>query len=209
MPAGIALAAVVAIGLNRPEIDGKTPAERIQQIAELADRSPRGAAEAIARAAAGDADPSVRQAALVALGRFVSPAHRAVVDAAIADGDPQVRSGAAVTLGLYGDDRAADALGRLATEDASEKVRLAAATGLGRLDRPRALGWLVRVMESPQVPPAVRREALDAVGRRLKIRFVRPPAPGTADWGQLVQKIRSSPVARAALAEMDRGGKPS
>ncbi|MHC4718046.1 MAG: HEAT repeat domain-containing protein, partial [Planctomycetota bacterium] len=133
----IALAAVGVFALNGPDVDGRTPQERIDQIARLADRKPLGAADAIARAAVEDPDATVRQAALVALGRFVDRDHRPAVDAATKDPDPRARSGAAVTLGRYGDDRAADALGRLASEDPDQQVRLAAVTGLGRLDRPR------------------------------------------------------------------------
>ena len=52
---------------------------------------PRGAGEAIA-AAAGEADPAVRQTALLALGRFLGDKHRPVVEAGTRDAEPAVRA---------------------------------------------------------------------------------------------------------------------
>ncbi|KKL04735.1 hypothetical protein LCGC14_2613070, partial [marine sediment metagenome] len=154
------VAVVVAAGLivlgmqvfgRAEKVEGATSSERIESIWRLADQKPRGAADAIATVAADDADASVRQAALVALGRFCHPRHRALIETSLTDRNPLVRAGAAGTMGRYDDDKAVGVLGALAATDKEEKVRHAALVGLGRCKSTVAIFHMVRIMATRQL----------------------------------------------------------
>ncbi len=204
--AGAALAAALAFG--RAKVRGATAKERIACIGRLAEEKPWGTAEAIARAAAEDPDPAVRQAALAMLGRFIQPKHRPLIESATEDPNPLVRAGAARTLGGFSDDRAARKLGIMAFEGPEEQVRLAAVEGLGRVDRPEAVVLLVRILESRRRSPIVRRRALDVLCRRLGVRVRNVPrAPDAATWRKVSRIVRRFPTVRRALGLPTTGGK--
>ncbi len=197
-PVGVVLGAVLLVALvalagamaSRAEVTGETPAEQIRCIARLADERPWGAARALALAAVEKPDPSVRRAALVALGRLVPSGYRPTVQAALDDNDPVVRSGAAVALGGYGGDSAAERLAKLAGTDESREVRLAAVTGLGRIDRPRSTTLLIRLMQD-RGDPVVKTRALNVVCDRLGFRYSSPPQPGNpAAWAEMLAYVR-------------------
>ena len=196
--AGAALAAALAFG--RAKVRGATAKERIACIGRLAQGKPWGTAEAIARAAAGDPDPAVRQAALIVLGRFLQPKHRPLIESAADDPNPLVRAGAARTLGLFSDDQAAKKLGIMAFEAPDEQVRLAAVEGLGRVRRPAAVALLVRILESTRQSPAVRRRALEVLCRRVGVRIRNvPQVPDPATWRKVSAMVRRFPTVRRAL----------
>ena len=192
-------AAVWVIGLAPAKLSGRTPAERIASICRVADQRPWGAGKAVAAAAVGDSDASVRAAALVALGKFIDEsAHREVVESAAGDGDPGVRSAAATTLGLYRDEAAVDRLSELLSSDRSEQVRMAAALGLIRTGRPRGILVLVEAMASND-NPNVQFRAMEVLTNSFNIRFRTPRDPrDRAAWAQRVGVIRNVPTVRYA-----------
>lgn len=194
-----ALAAVAtAVALrDRTEVAGQTPRQRIEAICRLADERPGGAADAIA-AAADDQDPSVRRAAMVALGKFAADKYRGVIDAGTRDADPTVRSAAAASLGRLADDDAVARLGKVLAGDADERVRLAAVTGLARAGTDRAIVMLVETAEKDK-STRLRRQAMAALTSRYGIRFHNPPDPDDADaWSRAMGKIRRIPGVRKA-----------
>ena len=197
----VVAAALVAAAVSRGQVAGDTPAEQIASICRLADERPWGAADAIAAAAGGKANPSVRKAALIALGRFTRARDRGIVDSATTDAAAEVRAGAALTLGVYGDGAAADRLGKLLATDPDEQVRLAAVTGVGRVGGDKAIVLLAEAMENND-NAKVQSRAMVVLLRQLKLRHPNPPDPGDkARWGALVRKIRGmSPIQDAFKA---------
>ncbi len=197
------VAAVLAVILGatafRPAcVKGRTTQERIGSICRLADDRPRGAGEAIVAAARKDADPAVRRAAMIALGRFIEPKYRRVVVAGTVDDSAPVRAGAALTLGRYADEAAVRRLGRLMNSDEDEQVRLAAATGLGRARGRRSVGLLVLAVETSD-SPRVRLQALRALEKRYNIVFSKLPGPqDRAGWETVVRTVRRLPGAKEA-----------
>lgn len=87
-----------------------------------------------------DTNPSVRQAALIALSSFDQEA--AVIPAlerlAASEVDERVLRAAARTLGSYRDDRAADAAAYLLALEGRPELQLLAVEALGRMGTPRA-----------------------------------------------------------------------
>lgn len=196
---GIALAAmaaaILATGLlwsGNAKVEGATPKERIASICGLADNQARGAADAIAIAAADDPDPMVRRAALFTLERFAAPKYRPVVESALSDPDERVRASAAATLGRYGDEAAADRLQELGAKDPSEVVRLAVVDGLEKNAAAKAIVHLVRAMENSE-DLNVRLRALHALARRcdLPLRSIMPN--DTKWWRNDVEMIKEQP----------------
>lgn len=199
----VAAAGVVAF-LLRPEkakVEGATAQERIASICSLADSQPRGAAEAIARAAANDPDPAVRRAALLALERFLTAKYRPLVEAALSDADAGVRAAAATALGRFGDQAAADRLHELAVKDASPAVRLAAVAGLGENRSAKATVHLVQVMENCR-DPKVQMRAREALARKYRLLPGYSVHPNNVVWWRNeVELIKERPEVIAAFRE--------
>lgn len=195
---GIALVAVAAIlwggwlWSGSAKVVGDTPEQRIASICKLADKQARGAANAIAVAAADDPDPMVRRAALFTLERFVAPKYRPVVESALTDDDERVRAAAAATLGSFDDDAAADRLQELGAKDPSAAVRLAVVDGLEKNTAYKAIVHLVRAMENSK-DQNVRLRALHALARRcgLPRRSVMPDDPKW--WRNDVELVKEQP----------------
>jgi len=206
----LAVAAVARLALRfcgRAEMAGGTGRERIACIRRLAGQRPRGAEQVIIRAASGENDPVVREAAVAALDQFRSPAARPAVVAALEDPSPVVRPAAARTLGSYGDAPSAKRLARLAAEDADEGVRLAAIGGLVRNLCPEAIVALVGIMES-DADRQVRRKALvDMIGR-FGMKWRQPPDPDDADaWHATMRQLRRIPRVKSALSGAGGAGR--
>jgi len=196
----VAVAAALVTLVGRARVSGETPKERIAAICRLADEAPRGAADAIARAAAEDPDPTVRLAALRALGNFPEPKYRSMVVSATSHADPAVRAAAAGTLAMYSDDPAAGRLNELAGEDPDSQVRLDAVAALGACTSARSLVYLVQQMEGND-DPEVQMRARDAVLRRLKMpaRTTRPD--NVRLWRNDVELVKLEPKVKAAFEE--------
>ena len=180
---------VVAIGslCSKAQVTGQTSEERSDSICRLADEKPRGAGEAIAAAAVGEADPVVRRAALLALGRFPGDRYRQVVEAGTRDAEAMVRAQAAATLGMY-DDAAACRLGELLTGDADEGVRLGALAGLGRIRGHRATALVVRAIDGDD-SLAVRLRAVETLGARFGFSVPDPIDPRTPAGVERIRNI--------------------
>jgi HEAT repeat protein len=95
-----------------------------------------GGAEAVPVLGAALADPDgcVRRTAAIRLGRIESPAAAARLQDALASADPGTREAAALGLGIAEDPETIPALVRVLEDDASPRVRRAAAWALGEIE---------------------------------------------------------------------------
>jgi hypothetical protein len=168
-------------------------------VCQLADRRPRGAGDALATAALERRDPSVRQAAVIGLGRFRLERHRQVIEKAMADPAPQVRGAAAATLGLYGDEAAADRLGNLALRDDAARARVGAVIGLGRCKVPKAIAWLHRIVEAGD-SSEVKLRAMKELYRKLAMRYVGAGPAQRVQWLDQIEWLKTFHQVQAAYA---------
>ncbi len=128
----------LAYHVSRAKVTGNTPDEKIRSICRLADDDAPGAAEALAKAA-GDPNPDVRKAALMALWRYPLPQVRPVVEAGAFDNAAANRVAAIAALAHYGDDTAAELLEKLSREDGDPGVRIKAAEALRAIRPDKAI----------------------------------------------------------------------
>ena len=186
---------------GRPEVTGQSPRERIIAISRLAGQKPRGAGKAIAEAARSDPDESVRQTAMISLGKFISPDLRGVVEAGTKDKSPAVRAAAAGTLARYGDNPAADRLRELWTKDKSERVRQAALAELARCEAPKAIVLLVEAMERSDTVEG-RLRAAQALAKKFKMDHQSLDPADLVQWRNFVETIKGSPAVAAAFESL-------
>jgi HEAT repeat protein len=111
---------------------------------------------------AGDDDPSVRAAAVSALGRLKAGGCEAALLAGLRDPSSVVRANAADALGLIGDSRHAEALARSA-RDEDVQVRIHAVRALGAMGTTTVLPALVEVLRDRDIQ--VRLESVLAIGK--------------------------------------------
>ena len=148
------LLAVVAVGAAaffhaQVDVTGEHPDQRVASIIRLTNNRPPGTADALARSAANDPAPSVRQAAVVALGSFRRPEDRAVIEQLTRDVDPNVRRSAAKTLmSVYEDAATVQRLSDMLRQDTDPLARQAAATALVAGGDSRAYVNLVQALEA-------------------------------------------------------------
>ncbi len=203
---GVCALALLAAALAysaRTRVTGDSAEERVASICRLTNEAPAGAAGAIA-AVAGDPEPSVRRAVMVALGKFKRPDDRGVLAQGARDADGGVRGAAAATLGFYADEAAAANLCGMLANDPQADARRGAAIGLARCRRKESMAVLLRAMEADE-DPAVRREAFGAVVATVGVKYANPPDPANRlQWGKLVEVFRSLPPVRDALAGAPR-----
>lgn len=190
---------IIALGRSA-EIEGDTPAERIKSICRLADEQPRGAGQAIAAAAGGDADASVRCAAMVALGRFIESEHRPTIEAGLTDKDGAVRAAAAATLGLYADEPSVDKLGELLASQTDMELRVAAARGLGVSGHSKAIVRLLQTAEAPG-DSKVRSVAMDELVQKFKWRSVGGGPENLKVWRNRIESVKCLPQVQQAFRD--------
>ena len=175
---------LVAALPGKARVEGTTSAERVASVCRIADARPAGAARAIAEAAVGDPDASVRRASVLCLGKFARSADRAAVDTASRDADDTVRAAAALTLARRGGEDDAERLKEMVCDDSSETVRAAAADGLALDGSPVAVVALLEVMESGPTPE-IRLTAGTALTKKYGV--VTTLDPNDSDlWGNAV-----------------------
>jgi len=119
--------------------------------------------------------PPVRRWAVRAVGRLRDHRGVPIVHGALDDPDPEVRAEAAFAAGLIRDTTATGLVAKLAAlaldPAEAEPVRVEAVGALARTPGAEARAAISRILESPDVPPAVLREALITAWR------VRQPGP--------------------------------
>ncbi len=111
-----------------------------------------------------DAEPVIRQAAAVALGRLGAKSAVILLIARAGDPSRDVRTAAATALGALGDSRAQSAVLRLLFDPVDE-VRIAAARGLGQLGAGLAVPALGALFESHTASDALRAHAAFSLAR--------------------------------------------
>jgi hypothetical protein len=184
--AGAAVLAVAAVlggwaAYGPAEIEGQTAEERMASIRQLADERAPGAADAIAKAAGEEPDPSVRATAVATLGRLHRPRDRALIEECTKAPSPAVRAAAAATLGYYGGEAVADRLGEIVRNDPSEQVRLNAVTGLGRSEHSKSIVHLLEVIETTD-DPNVQHRSMREIHKKLGMRYIGAKPIGVKDW---------------------------
>jgi putative heme-binding domain-containing protein len=135
----------------------------------------RGEVAPLERILAEGVSPRARRNAVWALTRIDGPAARAAVRRALADPDPSVRMAACQSAGLYGDRAAVSAL-RERLREGPAPVAREAATALGRIGDPEALGELFavlsrdpdRFLEHAALYAAIRMADPEGTRRRLR-----------------------------------------
>jgi hypothetical protein len=169
---GGTMLAVFGFGWGRRTagVTGETGEDRLRSVGRLGTLKPAESAKALA-AATEDADPAVRQAALVGLARSPTADARAAIDRGTRDPSAKVRAAAASTLGRYLDEAAADRLGEMILRDPEPEVRIGAALGLGRHASPKALVWLMEAAEK-DTSLDVMTAALTQIYFKLGMRFI-------------------------------------
>ena len=139
-------------------------AHQIGEIQRLADDADRGSVAAMARLTeigGADADATLRQQAIAALGRLTTAAVEPVLVAAMADTDAEVRLRAVRGLRRLGTDTSVQSIAQASLADGDPQVRLAAVTALTSL--PGA--WMRRALAQASSDPdeAVRQVALQGL----------------------------------------------
>lgn len=164
-------------------------------------------------------DSLVRRWAVRAVGRLRDPQGMPIVYAALDDADPEVRAEAAFAAGLLRDTTATDLIARLATlvgdPAQPEPVQVEAVGALARLPTPAARAAIGRLLETPDVAPAVVYEALITAWRipepgsvlRLVVQHLDAEDPERR-WRAAYSLMRSGdpsaiPALRRALADPD------
>lgn len=189
---------VIAVGLvaffsRGAEISGDDPAQRIESIVRLANERPRGAADVVAEAAAADPEPSVRQAAVVALGGFAREEDRPVIEAATRDADPGVRRTAVrVLAATYKDASAVEQVAEMAEQDDDAPSR----------DEAHAIVRLVQAMEAASVEsrPALLAAAKKEFGIRSDVNCA-----DDNEWARLLVGVKN---AEGVADAFERVGEP-
>ena len=203
----VAAVIVVAAGVAKARVEGATPQDRIACICRLADEKPWGAGDAIAEAALEDSDVTVRQAALVALGRFVESKYRSTVEQCTRDASAIIRAAAAGTLGFYGDDAAADRLGEMVSGDPDEGARIGAGVGLGRCGSSRSIVWLLEAAEDEKYPD-VQFRAIYELYQKLGMRYIGAKPAKVSNWKRqaafIAEYVKSYPQVQQAYGKMSR-----
>ena len=179
---------VVVLYPAKAQVTGETAKQRVDSVVRIANDRSYGAADALARTAADDGDPTVRRTALICLSAFGRSSDRSVIEAALADEDQSVRRVAAQHLVLTHDDAAAvRRMIDIDREASSPADRQAALAAMGLSRQPEALVRLVQTIESGD--PQRRLAAAEALIAKFPMALV--PAKLTAEeWPRLVVGIK-------------------
>ncbi|HDZ22400.1 hypothetical protein LCGC14_0303660 [marine sediment metagenome] len=169
------IALVVVLYPAKAQVTGETAKQRVESVVRIADDRSYGAADALARTAANDPDPTVRRTALVCLSAFGRSSDRPVIEAAMQDLSPSVRQAATKALIRSYDDLAAVGHLRDLLHDEDEDVRKSAASALTTSKNPHALVALVQTTDAEQTPD-LQILAVRALGKKYRISFEVDPA---------------------------------
>jgi HEAT repeat protein/cyclophilin family peptidyl-prolyl cis-trans isomerase len=112
----------------------------------------------------------------------------------VASAHPEVRRRAAISIGRIADVKGSALLAKMRA-DASLDVRAAAVFAMGQLKDPATVAWLGTTLSAPATPPAVGREAAQALGK-----FLPPPVPASGPTPATTAATAAAAEARAALA---------
>jgi len=185
------------------KVSGKTASDRKAAVCSITDKKPSGAVEALVRTAGEDQEVSVRQAAVVGLGRFDSPDARQAVERALDDPSPKVRAAAAGTLGLFGDPAAADRLGALAASNATLDERKASLLGLARCKSERSILWLQETAEKAE-NDSVKLEAFRELYKKFGMRYLGVGPANQTQWLNHIEIMKEYPQVQRAYAQAGR-----
>ena len=202
----VGLACVVAVGVvvlipAKAEVVGETEEDAIESVKQIADDLPRGAGEALSKAALDDPRPAVRRAAVVTFCRLKQPEYRPVVEKALADQDATVRAAATKTLVVCHDDEdTVEKLVKLCQTETDPKALRSATIALATSDEPSALVALVQMLENTK-QKRLSVLAAEAIKWKLKMRSDIPEPIGGQKWRELVTSIKFSEDVREAFDE--------
>jgi HEAT repeat protein/cyclophilin family peptidyl-prolyl cis-trans isomerase len=137
-----------------------------------------------------------RQYDEAALGQILKSAH------------PEVRRRAAVSIGRIADPRGLTLL-ESAHADRDLQVRASVVFATGQIHQPESVAWLGSVLSAPVTPPAVAKEAAQALGKMVRNEAARPAARAAliAYLAKAVETPLSSPVIGEALLSVGRFAK--
>jgi HEAT repeat protein len=141
----------------------------------------------------GDADASVRQAAVSALNSLTSPSMSERIIPLLHDPDPNVRESAVKIAGYFGYPASTGALLELC-HDSNERVRCAALEHLPYVDDERAFDVLVHAMKDET--PNVRAAAARALGHMFAPEVVPPLIEGLGDQDVWVRYFSARALGR-------------
>lgn len=101
--------------------------------------------------------------------------------------DPKIRSRAALAAGRIGDEKAVAGLAAILSDDKSQDVRATAAFALGEIESINAADAILKTLNDPATPAAVRARAVEAAG---KIAAANPKAAESKSLGEaILQKL--------------------
>jgi HEAT repeat protein len=141
----------------------------------------------------GNADASVRQAAISALNSLTVPSMSERIIPLLDDPDPNVRESAVKIAGYFGYPESADALLEL-SRDENERVRCAALEHLPYVEDERTLDVLVHAMK--EGTPNVRSAAARALGNMFAPEVVQPLIEGLSDEDAWVRYFSARALGR-------------
>jgi len=134
-----------------------------------------------------------RQYDEAALGQVLKSAH------------PEVRRRAAISIGRIADPRGLTLL-QSARADLNLQVRASVVFATGQIHQPESVAWLGSVLSAPTTPPAVAKEAAQALGKMVRNEPARPAARAAliAYLAKAVETPLSAPVIGEALLSVGR-----
>ena len=179
---------VVVLYPAKAQVTGETAKQRVDSVVRIANDRSYGAADALARTAADDGDPTVRRTALICLSAFGRSSDRPLIEAATQDLSPGVRQAAAKALIRAYDDPASVGRLRELLHDEDENVRQSAASALSTSRNPHALVALVQTTDAKQTPD-LQVLAVRTLDRKYRIGLEIDPADADG-WARCIEIIK-------------------
>jgi len=118
---------------------------------------------------------------------------------------PEVRRRAAISIGRIADPKGLTLLDS-ARGDRDLQVRASVVFATGQIHQPESVSWLGALLSAPTTPPAVAKEAAQALGKMVRNEAARPSARAAliAYLGKAVETTASAPVIGEALLSAGR-----